>query len=94
MRQCSSEVEQRFRNLEPKVPFHRVPYRLVQSNCSENHDRCGQLLVSVVWHKRQTRRQNQQRLGDELHPTLALPLHKSRELPLINHPYVRSMVVD
>ena len=26
--QRSSVVEQRFRNLDPEVPFHRVPYRL------------------------------------------------------------------
>ena len=38
LRQRSSGVEQRFRNLEPEVPFHRVSYCLVQSPDLRNHD--------------------------------------------------------
>lgn len=47
------------------MPSYRVSYRLVQSHCDENHGRCGQLLVSVVWRKRQNERQNQIRLERE-----------------------------
>ncbi len=63
--------------------FHRVSYRLGQSNDTQKHDRSGQLLVSVVWRKRQSERQKRER-GDEaplfLNLTKRLQLDKHRDV--------------
>ena len=54
----SSGGEQRFRNLELEVSFHRVSYRLAQFNYAEKHDCCGSLLPTVTKRQRQNRRQS------------------------------------
>ena len=61
-----SRVEQRFRNLEPEVPFHHVPYRLVQSPDPRNHHCCGGLYPAVPRRQRQRERQSQLRLKREM----------------------------
>lgn len=59
-------VEQRFRNLETKVAFHRVPYRLIQFHDTLNHDRSG------VYRKlkRNLQRQNERQSQLALQPGL------------------------